>query len=455
MSVPLNEIVNVQISRESVNISRTGFGTMLILGGNAAFPERLRYYSDLPSVAEDMQGGVAAPEYLAAQAAFSQNPSVTRIAVGHRGSTVAVTENGGTFTAGTIKAWVNIQKSGAPNVSVSWSTSKAVTMAAFASAIQAIAGIDTASYAAPVLTIIPDSGTVVGLSIDISDITGTMLISSIVTTETEASDSALDSIEGYNNDWYGVVSISRIVADVKKVAAWIEAADKKFFITSSSDPNIINQAVGADVTSIAAVFKNAGYLKSSIIYSASADTQYPDAALFGRILPLDPGSYTAAFKSLAGITVDNLSSTQRENAFAKFVNVYEYVGGMNIVRKGTVSGNEYIDVMIFIDWLDARCTEAVFSVLVSNPKVPFTDFGIASIQNALTAPLKAGQNAGGISPTAYDDQKKQIGGFYIIVPRAQDVSSIDKAARTLNGVKFIAYLAGAIHFVSVNGFVTY
>jgi hypothetical protein len=110
--------------------------------------------------------------------------------------------------------------------------------------------------------------------------------------------------------------------------------------------------------------------------------------------------------------------------------------------------------MIFIDWLKARCTEVVYQILVSNLKVPYTDAGIAAVQNALTQPLKAGQNVGGISPTAFDENKNQIGGFYITVPRLQDIPTADKTARTLNNVKFTAFLAGAIHVVRVNGLVT-
>jgi hypothetical protein len=189
-------------------------------------------------------------------------------------------------------------------------------------------------------------------------------------------------------------------------------------------------------------------------YAAKAATEFPDAAMLGKILPYNPGSYTAAFKSLAGVSTDLLTTTERAACFSKNVDVYEYVGGANITRNGKVAGGEYLDVMIFIDWLQARCTEAIYRLLVSNLKIPYTEAGIAAVENALTQPLKAGQNAGGISPTAFDDQGLQIGGFYIEVPRLQDVPTIDKTNRTLNDVKFVAFLAGAIQIVKVVGTVT-
>jgi hypothetical protein len=449
MSAPIKDIVNVTINRESINISRVGFSTVLVLGGNANFPERLKYFSDLPSLALALHGGVNSLQYKAAQAVFSQSPKVAQIAIGHRGANIIITENAGTYTAGTITGLVNGHA-----ISIAYDTDKATTLGNLATAIAAVDGITSAVYAANAITVVPDAATVASISLDVTAVAGTMTII-YSTVETEDSADALDAIQAYDFNWYGVISTSRATADVEAIAAWVEATPMKFFVTASSDANIVDESVSADTTSIAALFKNNSYLKTAVVFHTLATTQYADAALLGVILPLDPGSYTAAFKTLSGITVDNLSASQRVNAFAKFANVYEYVAGVNILRKGTVSGNEYIDVMIFIDWLDARCTEAVFAVLVGNQKVPYTDVGIASIQNALSQPLKAGQNVGGISPTAYDSQKKQIGGFYIIVPRLEDISTIDKTARELNGVKFVAYLAGAIQYVAIQGYVTY
>lgn len=455
MTAPVSEIVKVNITRESVNISRVGFGTMLILGNNANFAARVQYFEDLASVGKALLSGTLAPEYKAASAAFSQNPKVERIAIGHRVATVTAIDNAGTFTAGSIKATVN----GVLKTQV-FITDKDTTLTALAAQIATVAGVSSCTYdpinhRTIIVPVTSPAGVPVGLSIDITGITGTMLFTSYTTTDDEDADVALSACQQENNDWYGVILASRIKGDVLDAAEWVEAAELKFFATASADSDIVNKTVDLDTSpSIAKTFMSKGYLKSTVIYNSYAETEYPDAALLGRIFPYDPGSYTACFKTLVGIDVDNLDATQRANAFAKFVNVYEYVGGVNILRQGTVSGNEYIDIMIFIDWLDARCTEAVFGVLAASLKVPYTDPGIHSIYNALTQPLQAGQNAGGISPTAYNDQKKQIGGFYITVPRLQDVAPGDKTARELHNVKFVAYLAGAIQKVYVDGTVT-
>lgn len=80
----LDDYVTITVTRNSIGITAPGFGTMMILGYNATWADRLRYYTDLPSMVTD--GFLTtSPEYLAAQAAFSQTPRPTRVAVG-RGS---------------------------------------------------------------------------------------------------------------------------------------------------------------------------------------------------------------------------------------------------------------------------------------------------------------------------------------------------------------------------------
>jgi hypothetical protein len=452
---PVKEIVDVQITRGSVNISQVGFGTILILSAEPNFHERLRYFSDLESVADALLLGTTGAAYKAASAIFSQNPKCTRLALGNRAASKQATFTG-TFTGGTIVFTVN-----GVEVTVPFNTNLDTTIADAVTAINGACPNVVASSFGGMIEVAPAAGYCVGISIVLNVNSGNTLAFTygIVSNEEDAT-VALNAVQQYNPDWYGLILTSRKTVDVMAAAAWTEAADMKVFVTASADTNILDAGETGDIASL---FKSLGYLKSQACYSLAAGTaeylgppttEYPDAARLGKILPYAPGSYTEAFKTLAGISTDLLTTTQRTAAFDKNADVYEYVGGVNITRQGKVGCGEYLDVVIFIDWLKARCTESIYQILVSNLKVPYTDAGIASVENALTQPLKAGQNAGGISPTAFNDQKIQIGGYYITVPRLQDVPLIDKTSRTLNNVKFVAFLAGAIHIVKVQGTVT-
>ena len=102
-------------------------------------------------------------------------------------------------------------------------------------------------------------------------------------------------------------------------------------------------------------------------------------------------------------------------------------------------------MIVLIDFIQARITENVFGLLVTKPKVPYTDPGITQIEAQINQVLQNNVIIGGIAANPP---------FTISVPKAVDIPSIDKAARTLNGVTFQATLTGAIHAVNINGTVT-
>jgi hypothetical protein len=153
---------------------------------------------------------------------------------------------------------------------------------------------------------------------------------------------------------------------------------------------------------------------------------------------------------LAGVARAVLSVTQSSNARGKNCLTYETIGGVNITTEGMVASGENFDVIVFCDWLVARCQEAVYQVFVSQNKVPFDDTGIQSVRNVLEGPFNEGVRYKGLSELAFDDAGAQIGGYYFIVPKYADVSALDRAARSLTGVECVGFLAGAIHSASIS-----
>src|SRR5690606_16729202 len=106
------------------------------------------------------------------------------------------------------------------------------------------------------------------------------------------SDSVVDDLNAIvveNNDWYALAETTRTQATVEAIAAWVEARTK-IFGTASSDLKIINDALGVDLTSVAAKFNIAGYVRSFVMYHQNASIDFPECAWFGRVLPLLPGS---------------------------------------------------------------------------------------------------------------------------------------------------------------------
>lgn len=80
--MPLSDIVNVQITRDTQAVSEAGFGLLMILGTHKRFNDRIRFYSNIQAVGNDFIPTDL--EYIAAQEAFSQTLSPEQIAIGRR-----------------------------------------------------------------------------------------------------------------------------------------------------------------------------------------------------------------------------------------------------------------------------------------------------------------------------------------------------------------------------------
>lgn len=255
----------------------------------------------------------------------------------------------------------------------------------------------------------------------------------------------IQAIQAVNDDWYALACTDRTPSTVQAIAAYIET-QIKLFGTASDDVNTINEASGTDTTSIAAIFNNAGYARSFVLYHQEAADDYPECAWFGNVLPYTPGSETWAFKTLGGdISYSELSSNQENNAFNKQCNTYEFVGGVGITQRGTVAVGEYIDIIRGVDWLTSTIQTLVYSTLVNSAKVPYTDSGITAIEGQIRSALQQGIDNNFIA---------QDPPYQIFVPTAASVPAIDKTNRILRNVSFQATLAGAIQAVQISGTVS-
>ena len=461
MALNISDIISITITRETSSVAQASFSTVLILGVNSTITGRYKQYSteDLAAFAADLTNGTSDPEYAAATALASQNPRIPTFAVGRRDAadtsytdtlnavilestdfygvvigdsglgTGRVIWNADFVTGNTINGKVN----GVSIAPVPFNTDQATTAADLATAIQAL----------------PDVTSAVVDPLDATDrtilVTGdTISLSNFIVTG-----GASQAIPSYTG----------AVKDRSDVSTWVEA-NKRFFAAQSSEDNIINATDAADNTSLAALFKAQSRERSAVIYHASANfLEFPDAALLGKVLPYlndtSAGSFTAAFKTLAGVTVDALTTDQRKNAHDKYCNTYEERGEQNIVYEGWVSANEYIDIIMFADWLEAKITELVYALLINERKVPYTDAGISQVVSKIQEALDQGQANGGISPDDFDPTTKdRTGGYVVTAPRSSEVSSNDKANRTLKNVRFTAYLSGAIHKTEIDGVLT-
>lgn len=454
----VREIVNVQITRETRAASRPGFGVAMILGLHHRFTDRIQFFTSASSVASVFQA--TDPEYIAAARLFGQTPSPERIAIGRRAADVCplivtTATSSRTYTL-KVNDSVFTYASGVGATKDSIVAGIVAAVNAGSEPITAAAGsLGTGKFTLTAdVTGVPfsvfngaDGAFDSQLSIDQA---------SYSADDTPATD--LSAILEANNSWYAVIATTRdeseIIDDTGEtgVSNWVEA-NKKIFFTASDASN--NASLSApESTSLAGLAQTMGYDRTTVMYHASADSVYPEAAVFGKILPRTPGSYTAMFKSLAGVAVSSLTDTQVTNLLAKNALIYQEIGGVPITREGKVASGEFIDTIIGVDWLEAEIMYNVFTLLAKSLKVPYTAAGLQAVAAQIKAALQKGQDNGLISPFEYDADNNQIGGYIVTVPTISEISSADKAARILRNVTFTAWFAGAIHSVQINGVVT-
>jgi len=161
-------------------------------------------------------------------------------------------------------------------------------------------------------------------------------------------------------------------------------------------------------------------------------------------LHYEPGNATAALKTLPGISADNLTPGQLSGIEAKRWSSYIVRGSAAVTFESYTPFGRFIDVTRFVDWLTVTMQLDVFTVLINNPKVPYTASGISQIKGAILGTLKKGQTApnNGLA----DDTDPTV----TIAPVAEQATS-DRAQRRLKQIKWSARLSGALHGVSISG----
>ncbi|QDP60443.1 MAG: hypothetical protein GOVbin1096_71 [Prokaryotic dsDNA virus sp.] len=425
----LTDIIDIQISRETTAVSRAAFNIPMFLATHANFTERSRSYSSLQALSADFDS--ESDVYAAASKLFGQEIRPPQIVIGKRYADsvdVSLDSVSGNAVLTYEGQEVTTDISGAVDATAAVALVKTDFDSAGISTITFTDNLDGTFSIAPA-----SAG-------DQYSFTYSSQFSATYNA-TETWVEALDAVSNENNEWYALTAGTHTEADILALAGAVEAR-KKIYGTSSSDAEILNASSTND---IATQLFDLGYQRTFIVYSANADTQYPEAAWIGGQLPEQPGSNTWKFKSLAGVTVSALNSTQANAAKDKNANTYERVGGVSIVSEGTMAGGEFIDVIIFVDWLEARMRESIFFRLVNTKKIPYTQAGVTIIENEIRRVLAEGITNGGLAPNPQPT---------VSVPNVLALDPNLRATRTLEGISFEGRLAGAIHFVKVRGTVT-
>ena len=254
------------------------------------------------------------------------------------------------------------------------------------------------------------------------------------------------------NGWYCIHSVGLTKDQVLEVIQWTETQNKLHgYMDDDPDNPIVEPGI---------------YFRSFPVYPKvtleQPDDEVPlenkygmSIAMASKAMNFHAGEETWALKPLAAVTPSKLKTAGIKKMEAANFSYVIKVASKNVTQGGKTNAGEWIDLIRFRDWLQNDMQVRVVNLLIVNPKVPYTDPGISSVENQMKASLKDGQKWGGIAPTEYDEDGNPNPGYVTSVPLASSLTSTQKASRTLENCRFDARIAGAIHMVNIKGNLTY
>lgn len=448
----IDRIVNVQIALNTTGVSKEGFSTMLVLGAHLNSLARVVSYTSVDDMIAD--GFLSTdPTYLAVNDAFSQTPRPKEVKVGRRQvdtiniNTVKATKDATyAITISSKDNTGNVTDTKYEFINSGETSDAAAVLAGLKDKITAdTKAIVNATVADSLLKItIKNSGTAFKIKL-----TDNLTYEIADTTETIAK--SMEMITAEDNNFYGICMVSRKEQDILDMATWTES-HIKLFGTSIAQAGAKDASVNNDIGS---QLKANNYYRTFWFYHEKADTDFPECACMARCFAVNPGGETWANKKLAGVLTDPLTKTEYDAITSKNGNTFEDVRSTSITQNGKVAAGEWIDVIRFRDWLQEEISVNIFNVMINRDKIPYTDAGIAIIENQIRAALNLGQDRGGIAPTEYDELGNENLGYTVSVPLAVNIPANSKASRILEDISFTARLTGAIHAVEIKGNLTY
>lgn len=491
MTIPVSSVVNVSIAIGAQFPARAGFGTLNIVTaetGVIGIAERIRSYQNLDGVTADWPAN--SEVVAAATAYFSQQPKPTSLKVSTRYPTAqaaqlrggAVPDNAANlalFNAITDGSFTISIDGGAEDITglnFSADTDLSEVADAIQTALQAVA---TGGYVGATCThdgtrFFINSGST-GTSSTVSFLTavdpatGTDISSLLQMrqgegTKTDGIDAetitaSLNAIQNIDSDWYGLL-FTKEVRDgiqingedaVEAAADWCEARIKVFGNTSN-DLDVLDSVTTNDIASVLSA-KN---LRRTMTTYSSFPDQYPSASILGRAFTVNfnqPNStITLKFKQMPGITVEQLTQSQKAVLDSKKANALIEVGSSDMFAESFMASGVFFDEVHGVDWLQNAIETNVFGYLLTRTtKVPYTNKGVAAIEQQVINALDEAVRNGLVAPGETVDGRFLATGYETVVIPVEDINQSDKEARHYPGLSFTVLGAGAIHSVQING----
>lgn len=260
----------------------------------------------------------------------------------------------------------------------------------------------------------------------------------------EALITAIETLRQTDDDWYMLLTDQDGDDYVKALCAWAEGTEPTEAELGAGEEDHRKFYFG-QTDNLSLAVKNR---RCALIYTDTANLdEEADAAYLGNVGPFYPQSVTWKFKVPQGITLPDLTQAQRDALEEANVNFLTVEYKQQYVKNGVCCDGEFIDVQMGADWIAKDMRERLYQVLLTNPKVPYTDEGFGLVANAVFQTLNQATSLGIIA----SDPDTGSGVYSVVVPTRAEATDDQARARQMPDITWEAQLEGAVHSVKVTG----
>lgn len=224
------------------------------------------------------------------------------------------------------------------------------------------------------------------------------------------------------------------------------ASVNKMVVNTSEEAGILVPATDTDSGS---VLQALGYDNVITLYHSDADANYASGGIIGAMAAIQAGTSTLEDKTLVGVSSDSFTATEITALQDKNVAYYSTIAGVNSLFNSKVASGQFLDTIVFADWLKARIGEQVYGLLKrtsdQGKKVSYDEKGMTLIRSSIRQVIDQGLANGSISPDIYP---------LIRTPTREEISDANRADRILPDVVVEILYSGAIHKVMIRAYVS-
>lgn len=438
MPAPANDIVKVTARLGTARIATADFGKTLLLTETSVFGTRTKMYGSVDEMLED--GFLSTHEAVKkAQVFFSQERTPENIIVGRRLKNVNEVQRI-SYASGSEGGY----KLNIGGQVLAEAIQHTATIGEIETAIETLDNVTACTVAGDpynyTITFTDPVNTSFG-KIEVVDNDFDINVKVEAWGSAEDADVATTMTAIYDDtDFFGLLTTSHITDEEAEEIAEIVQSKECIFVRLTVDSDVLNPS---NTDNIAVNLKDKSISKTAVVFTktvteSGAPDNHIDAGILGLQLTKVPGSSTFKFRNLVGVVNDSYTTAERNHLRDINVNFFESQNGRNIFKEGTVAVGEFIDIIIGMDYLNVRIMENATQMLMSAEKIGFDELGL----------VEANINGTGFQ---HGELTRLLvaGSFQTILPTNLDPN--DLMARKLKGVKYRGKLAGAVHFIYVEG----